>query len=239
MYHPLLHLNLQTNSLLQNTIFQEKIQTSKKISNLASPQTQNRTVTQTDHQAVTEWLLPTNICQTQIYGKTQASNACTIIATLCCRSFLNEKLMIPSDGELENIINKFKQIILTGNMLYDGLSVPCNQPNLEVRDVLNKISDLKVKMVQDLGFFYAEDIKETLCQLLQCKGRQAGVLIFPPDRAVALLVTNKRIAIVDSHEHGIYGGMIAVSEEIQEFIAYLQTKGALNGCNFSQLTADN
>ena len=29
-------------------------------------------------------------------------------------------------------------------MLYDGLSVPCNQPNLEVRDVLNKISDLKL-----------------------------------------------------------------------------------------------
>ncbi len=44
-------------SLLQNTIFQRKIQSSKKISKPVSPQTQNRieVVTQTDHQAVIEW----------------------------------------------------------------------------------------------------------------------------------------------------------------------------------------
>ena len=120
-------------------------------------------------------------------------------------------------------------------MLYSGLCLPSNQPNLEVCDVLNKVSDLKVKMVKDLGFFYTEDIKETLCQLLQGKGRQAGVLIFPPDRAVALLADNKQIAVVDSHE---YGGMMAVSEDTQEFYGYLRTKGPLNGCNFSQLAVD-
>ena len=224
-------------SLLENTIFQEKIQPSKKTSKLVPPQTQNRIeiVTRTDHQGVKEWLLPTNICQTRIHGKTLASNVCTIIATLCCRSFLNEKLLIPSDGELEKIINKFKQIILTGNILHSGLCLPSNQPNLEVRDVLNKVSDLKVTMVKDLGFFNAEDIKETLCQLLQGKGRQAGVLIFPPDRAVALLADNKQIAVVDSHEHGIHGGLMAVCEDTEEFYGYLQTKGPLNGCNFSQL----
>ena len=93
-------------------------------------------------------------------------------------------------------------------------------------------------MVKDLGFFYAEDMKETLCQLLQGKGRQAGVLIFPPDRAVALLADNKQIAVVDSHEHGIHGGMMAVCEDTEEFYGYLQTKGALNGCDFSQLAVD-
>ena len=44
-------------SLLQNTIFQEKILPSKKTSKLVPPQSQNRVevVTRTDHQGVTEW----------------------------------------------------------------------------------------------------------------------------------------------------------------------------------------
>ena len=87
-------------------------------------------------------------------------------------AFLKRELEIPLDAELGNAINKFKQLIMTGNMLYGGLRLPCNQPNLEVCDVLKKIVDLKLTMVKDLGFFYAEDIYETLCQLLQCEGRQ-------------------------------------------------------------------
>ena len=92
-------------------------------------------------------------------------------------------------------------------MLYSGLRLPQNQPNLEVCDVLKKIVDLKVRIVKDLGFFNAEDIYETLCQLLHCEGRQAGVLIFPP---VALLADNEEIAVLGSHEHGRNGGIITV-----------------------------
>ena len=56
---------------------------------------------------------------------------------------------------------------------------------------------------------------------------------------MALLADNKQIAIVGSHEHGRSVGMMTVSEEIQEFIAYLQTTGPLNGYNFSPLAVDN
>jgi hypothetical protein len=73
-------------------------------------------------------------------------------------------------------------------------------------DILKNIVDLKLTMVKYLGFFYAEHIYETLCPLLQCEGRQAGVLIFPPDRSVALLADNDEVAVFDSHEHGQNGG---------------------------------
>jgi hypothetical protein len=102
------------------------------------------------------------------------------------RGFLKRELEIPVDRELGNVINKFKQLVMTGNMPHGGLRLPCNQPNLEVFNVLKNIVDLKLTIVKDLGFFYAEDIYETLCQLLQSEGRQAGVLIFPPDKSVAL-----------------------------------------------------
>jgi hypothetical protein len=227
----------------QNNISQQETQPSKMCSKPVrqTPQKRIEVVTRNDLPGITEWLLPTNICQTRICGRTLASNACTIIAALCCRSFLKRELEIPLDAELGNAINKFKQLIMTGNMLYGGLRLPCNQPNLEVCDVLKKIVDLKLTMVKDLGFFYAEDIYETLCQLLQCEGRQAGVLIFPPDKSLALLADNDEVAVFDSHEHGQNGGIITVcrSKNIDDFFYYLQTNGTLDGYNFSQLALDN
>ena len=52
-----------------------------------------------------------------------------------------------------------------------------------------------------------------------CEGRQAGVLIFPPDMSVALLADNEEIAVLDSHEHGRNGGIITVcrSKNIEDF----------------------
>lgn len=37
------------------------------------------TVTTTDLPGLTEWLLPSNICQTHIYEKQLTSNACTVL----------------------------------------------------------------------------------------------------------------------------------------------------------------
>lgn len=198
------------------------------------------TATRNDLPGITEWLLPTNISQTRIFGKPQASNACTIISTLVCRSFLKGQLHIPSTASLEDTIHKYKQIIMTGNVLYKGIHLPQGQPNLEVCQVLSKIPDLKLKILQDLGFFYGDEIYKTLCQLLQCEGRQAGVLILPPDKSVAVLANNNNIAIFDSHEHGASGGLIAVCRSnVKDLLNYLQTKDLLNGCNFSVLSADN
>ena len=107
---------LNDQSLPQHANYQKQVKSGKKQSKTApqTPQDKIEAVTRNDLPGITEWLLPTNICQTRISGKTLASNACTIIAALCCRSFLRGELKIPSDVELGNAINKFKQIIMTG-----------------------------------------------------------------------------------------------------------------------------
>ena len=45
------------------------------------------------------------------------------------------------------------------------MNLPPNQPNLEVRDVVSRINDLKLYILQDLGFFTVDDIKNTFREL--------------------------------------------------------------------------
>ena len=113
-------------------------------------------------------------------------------------------------------------------MLYSGLRLPYNQPNLEVCDVLKKITHLNLQMSKDLGFFYPEHMFETLSQLMQCDERQAGVLIIPPDKSVAVLAGKQEIAVFDSHEHGKDGGLIGVcrSKNISDFFNPLAQREA-------------
>ena len=83
-----------------------------------------------------------------------ASNACTIIASLWCRTFLMKNVTISAcqHGEFDGITNSYKQSILTGNMLYNSLNLPAHQPNLEVCNVVHRIPDLSLKIQNDVGF---------------------------------------------------------------------------------------
>ena len=196
-------------------------------------------ITKTEFPGVTEWLLPPEISQTRVTGRLRPSNACTIIASLCCRNFLMGNLKIPSNfnepGTLP--VNTFKQIIMTGNMLYSCFHLPLHQPNLNVEEVITMIKDLALNIVTDMGFFNAEGMMETFQKLLVSNGRQAGVLIIPPAQSVAVLAEEGRIAIFDSHEHGRNGGLFAVStsNNIVDFLNYLGHKACLDGSNFSLL----
>lgn len=122
--------------------------------------------------------MPSSICQTRIFCSSTASNACTIISTLCGRAFLSCTLTLPSNAdELSNVVNKYKQIIQTGNILYNHLHLPPGQPNHEVREVIAKIHDLNLVITEDIGFFHVEDLIERLTNLLKESVKQAGVLI--------------------------------------------------------------
>ncbi|CAB3986625.1 Hypothetical predicted protein [Paramuricea clavata] len=153
---------------------------------------------------IIEWLFPTSIYQTQIGGRPMASNAWTIIASMWCRTFLLKTLVIPSNkSDIRAMTSSYKQTILNGNLLYQGSNLPHDQPNLEVRDVVNKIKDLNLQILHDLGFFNVDDIKETFVQMLQGGKRHAGVLIIPPANSVAIFTDNGNLAVFDSHQHGI------------------------------------
>ena len=187
---------------------------------------------------IIKWLFPLSICQTQVGGRAMASNACTIIASLWCRKFLLKTLAIPSnESDIRAMTNSYKQTILTGNLLYQGLNLPHDQPNLEVRDVVGKIKDLNIKILHDLGFFNVDDIRETFVQMLQGGKRHAGVLIIPPANSVAILINNGNLVVFDSHQHGSQGGLVLVGKlrEIDELFNYLREKHNLCGSNFAEL----
>ena len=84
--------------------------------------------------------------------------------------------------------SSYKQTIISGNLLNQGLNLPHGQPNLEVRDVVRKIKDMKLKILHDLGCFNVDDIKETFTKMLSGGEIHAGILIIPPANSVAILI---------------------------------------------------
>ena len=168
-----------------------------------------------------------------------ASNACTIIASLWCRKFLKKNITISGckHGRFDDVTNSYKQTIQTGNMLYNSFNLPAHQPSLEVCDVANKIPDLTLKILNDVGFFDVEHQKQAFIKMLQ-DGRHAGVLIIPPANSVAVLIENHQIALFDSHQHGNKGSLVLLCN-LQEFesmymLNYLGSQN-LCGSNFAEL----
>ncbi|XP_028410469.1 uncharacterized protein LOC114533084 [Dendronephthya gigantea] len=185
-----------------------------------------------------EWLFPANICQTRVGGRPMASNACTIIASLWCRKFLLKKIAFPSnESDIRALTNSYKGTIVNGNLLYQGLNLPADQPNLEVRDVVNRIKDLRLNILQDLGFFNVNELKETFVQMLQEGKRRAGVLIMPPASSVAIIMENGNLAVFDSHQHGGRGSLVLVCKlgEIDYLLNYIEKTQKLCGSNFAEL----
>ena len=183
--------------------------------------------------------LPWDICQTNITGRPMASNACTIIASLWCRKFLKKNITISACqyGEFDDIANSYKQTILTGNMLYNSFNLPAHQPNLEVCNVVRRIPDLTLKILNDVGFFDVNHLRQAFIQMLQDGCRHAGVLIIPPANSVAVLIESQQIALFDSHQHGNNGGLVLLCnlEKFEQMLNYLGESQNLCGSNFAEL----
>ena len=85
-------------------------------------------------------------------------------------------------------------------MLYNRnrFNLPAHQPNLEVCNVVRRIPDLTLKILNDVGFFDVKHLRQAFIQMLQDGCRHAGVLIIPPANSVAVLIESQQIA------HGIF-----------------------------------
>ena len=121
-------------------------------------------------------------------------------------------------------------------MLYNNFNLPAHQLNLEVCDVVSKIPDLTLKILNDIGFFDdVEHLRQAFIKMLQ-DGRHAGVLFIPPANSVAVLIENHQIALFDSHQHGNKGSFVLLCN-LQEFESMLNYLGSQNLCgsNFAEL----
>ena len=88
---------------------------------------------------ITEWVLPNHISQSTIGGRVGGSNACTVISLLTGLDILNGTLLIPTQqSDLPDTIATYSNLIKLGNNIYDTYQLPLNQPNLDVREVLQR-----------------------------------------------------------------------------------------------------
>ena len=154
-----------------------------------------RNVTIAQHLDVTEWLLPSYICQSSIGGRPSGSNTCTVIAVLAALDYLEGTLQIPMQLQDLNItIPMYTNVMIIGNHLYDSFNLPVQQPNLEVRQVLqhgkNDKHLKKLEITSDLGFFTVKDLGDhfmphhhnhyasIVCSCIDCATRQVNGTLF-------------------------------------------------------------
>ena len=171
------------------------------------------TINERRHTNVIEWLLPSFLCQSRLGGRQCGSNACTVISVFGAVQFLEGTLKIPNQlSDLSHVLNFYSQIIQKGNEIYDSFSLPINQPNLEVRQVLQKNNPAfrRVNLLTDMGFFTVQDFEKFLEGQQHQHQRFAAVLIVPPDKSMLLCSENTKICLFESHSHGQGGGLLLV-----------------------------
>ena len=142
---------------------------------------------------VTKCFFPAKVCQTLVSGKPKASYACTIVFSLWCRKFLLHQLEVPlNEKEIRATTESYKQTIINGNLLYQGMNLLPNQPNLEVRDVASRINDLKLYILQDLGFFMVDDIRKHIQRIVK-QGEKACRSFDYPTSELSGSINGRRI----------------------------------------------
>ena len=196
-----------------------------------------------DYPGVIEWILPYNLSQSQILGQFLGSNACTIISVLGAIKLARGMIFPSTINELSTCVTNFACTMEEGNFLYEDFNVDPQQPNLEVRDVVEKMKSLshRIEIIEDVGFFSAHDLVKKLEMLVKYGKDVTAVLIVPPDKSMLIFIKDGKIGLMDSHEHGVNGAIIAVSSSSStgNFVDYISGMvhrywgTSLQGSNFA------
>ena len=119
---------------------------------------QQPTLHQTIHFGhVTEHTLPQQLSQCTIFGIPLGSNACTIIAALGATKFLETIL---------NSVAVFANSMKNGNLLYQSLKLPPDQPNLDAREALQTRSDnFGLQIVEEPAIYFPAFMTDKLNQI--------------------------------------------------------------------------
>jgi hypothetical protein len=198
------------------------------------------------YRGVTEWLLPSNISQSTLSGQISGSNACTVISILRAIQASNNNLAFPSSfTDLPEIITTFSNTMKEGNTLYGLFDVDPCQPNLEVKEVVEvlKSVNIGINIIEDEGLFMVEQLSAKLQSLAHSGQQVVGVLIVAPDKAMLIYIKDGKLGLMDSHQHGTHGALIArsTSSNVDEFVVYLSGmvhrywNTSLRGCNLAIL----
>ena len=127
---------------------------------------------------------------------------------------------------LKQVISFYSQLTLRGNHIYSLFHVPLQQPNLEVREILqyNNENSQKIGLIADLGFFIVKDLESYLASYHRQHPTFAAVLIVPLEKMMALCFRHASICFFESHRHVYQGGIIASSSSgnTRSFVQYIE-----------------
>ena len=179
---------------------------------------------------------------------TQASNACTPISLLISSAVYSNtmpELSLNNPKEIQDFyVNKIKQ----GNLLYDIIDQPVQQPNLEVDEVLESIKmPVKVGPGGFIGIMDLPQFKTELERMFDNKENMSAVMITPPDKSFTLCKTQNKLVLFESHHHYLRGSLIAFtdSQNIEDFCDYVNNmitndwKKSLQFSNLTPIVIDN
>ena len=128
--------------------------------------------------------------------------------------FLGGKIFIPQQLQgLKQVISLYSELIFRGNHIYSLFHLPVQQPNLEVKDILqhNNEEFQKIELIADFGFFSVKDLQSYLASYHHQHSTFAAALTVPRDKTMVLCFRHESICLFESHRLGHQGGIIASS----------------------------
>ena len=155
------------------------------------------------------------------------------------------ELSLNNPKEIQDFyVNKIKQ----GNLLYDIIDQPVQQPNLEVDEVLESIKmPVKVGPGGFIGIMDLPQFKTELERMFDNKENMSAVMITPPDKSFTLCKTQNKLVLFESHHHYLRGSLIAFtdSQNIEDFCDYVNNmitndwKKSIQFSNLTPIVIDN
>lgn len=132
---------------------------------------------------------------------------------------------LPSNlEEIDTVIRDYAEMMEKGNALYKIISDSVDEINLTVEEVI-EYSELQLYMPNAiLAIRDAEHLEAQMYDLLNANATFCSVLIFPPDKAIALVADGGFVYVLDSHFHHMNGASISFCSrfKINEMCLYLE-----------------
>ena len=148
-------------------------------------------------------------------------------ASLTGQDFLEASLPIPKQiQDLSQTIPVYSQSLFKGNHIYSSFNLPPQQPNLDVKQVLDKKDEnfQNLTMISDNGFFSPQHLENYIEQYHRHNPKFATRIIVPPDKSMALRFNHAAMCLFESHSHGLQGAIISTScsGNVSNFVQYLK-----------------
>ena len=155
------------------------------------------------------------------------SNACTVISMYTALKFFQNAIDCPTKAISQQTVNSFVLYMKAGNTTYDITDSPPLQPNLYVEEVLREMN-MPFELPRNTEIIITIDKQhlknEIVLAALSPKGKNALILIIPPDKYMLLCCNQNQMIPFESYKHKDKGAIIAATEKqnTDEIVNYLE-----------------